>query len=552
MRLINTGTLELQDFSLKTIPPYAILSHTWGTDEITFQDTLSQKVLLGKGYIKIQQSCLLARKRGLEFAWVDTCCIDKTSSAELTESINLMYQWYRDATVCFVYLEDLKPDAVIKDALPHCRWFTREWTLQEFIALKDMAFYDMAWNHKGTKISMFNFLSKFTKIPPDILKRSGTLYNYSVASRMTWAAHRETTRIEDTAYCLLGIFDVDMPLIYREGIKAFRRLQEEIVKRSNDMTIFAWQGNHSFLLDLFASSPKPFIDCGITGIGRLTSSPVNFTVTNRDLLVSGKNSLVVSALQSVDRRDIIRYVFLLSGMGYQEYKGIYLRKLGPNLFYRDGQLPLAEWTNNNERKLMVNATGFHILTDTIDPVTFHFASSAYRELALHIPKSNGFSLEDTVPEDLWDASGRVFLVPDPNMPDRYPMVLAMRFQCNSVGASIDIIALCDMTNWRSPTCKLFKQGDHAHLEATLFNQRNRNESIYWAGLQSENSDILRLRNDYVDIKVDDQTFHIAVTFHEVPAECLLDSSEWLSAMPNGAVRIMWYSMDFIISKKGDI
>jgi hypothetical protein len=305
MRLINTATLELQDFSLKTIPPYAILSHTWGTDEVTFQDALSRNVSSGKGYMKIQQSCLLARRRGLEFAWVDTCCIDKTSSAELTEAINSMFRWYRDAAVCFVYLEDLEPDAAIEEALPRCRWFTRGWTLQEFIAPEDAAFYDMAWNHKGTKISMFNFLSKFTKIPPDILRRPGTLYNYSVSSRMTWAAYRETTRIEDIAYCLLGIFDVNMPLIYGEGIKAFRRLQEEIVKRSNDMTIFAWKSNHPSPLGLFAPLPKPFIDCGTTGFGQLTSNLVNFTVTNQGLLVSGKHSLVLSALGSVDGREII-------------------------------------------------------------------------------------------------------------------------------------------------------------------------------------------------------------------------------------------------------
>lgn len=192
---------------------------------------------------------------------------------------------------------------------------------------------------------------------------------------------------------------------------------------------------------------------------------------------------------------------------------------------------------------MVNATNFYIRIDAIDPFTFHIASSVYRESALHIPKSNVFSLEDTVPEDLWDASDRVFLVPEPNGPERYPMVLAMRFQCNFAGASIDIIALCDMANWRGPTCKLFEHGDHAHLEATLFNQRNRNESTYWADLQRENSDILRLRNDCVDIKVDDQTFHIAVTFNKVNAE-------HPSAIPNGAVPIMWYSIDFAIFEGG--
>jgi hypothetical protein len=500
--------------------------------------------------MKIQQSCVLARRTGLEFAWVDTCCIDKTSSAELTESINSMFRWYQDAAVCFVYLEDLEPDAVIEEALPHCRWFTRGWTLQEFIAPEYVEFYDMAWNLRGTKVAMFNFLSKFTKIPPDILKSPGSLYYYSVASRMTWAAYRETTRIEDTAYCLLGIFDVNMPLIYGEGIKAFRRLQEEIIKRSNDMTIFAWQSDHSFLSGLFASSPKPFIDCDTRDIASHISSPVNFTATNQGLLVSGKNSLILSALKSVDGREMIRYVFLLSRIGYREYRGIYLRKLGPNLFYRDGQLPLAEWTNNNERNFVVNATNFYILIDTIDSVTFSFTSSSYQRLTLHIPKSNVFSLEDTVPEDLWDASGRIFLNPTTNKLKRNPIVLAMRFKCNFAGTSIDIIALCDMTNVTNPTCKLFEHGDHTHLEATLFNQRNRNEYLYWADLHRENSGILRLRNNCVDIKVDDQTFHIVVTFHSVDLESVSDGSESLRASP--AVFARQYSMNFTISKEGDI
>jgi hypothetical protein len=238
-------------------------------------------------------------------------------------------------------------------------------------------------------------------------------------------------------------------------------------------------------------------------------------------------------------------------MECQNNRGIYLRKLGPNLFYWDGQLPLAEWTNNNERNLVVNETDFYILIDTIDLIAFHYASYAYRELALHIPKSNVFSLEDTVPEDLWDASDRVFLVPKPNEPERYPMVLAMRFKCNFAGASIDIIALCDMTNEWKPTCKLFEHGDHAHLEATLFNQRNRNESLYWADLQRENSDILRLRNNCVDIKVDGQTFHIAVTFRGVNAKRLSDSSDWVNTMANDATGMRWHSMEFTISKEGN-
>jgi hypothetical protein len=142
MRLINTRTLELQDFSLSIIPPYAILSHTWGGDEVTFQDMSLPGHILKTGYSKIKQTCQLALQDSLEFAWVDTCCIDKSSSAELTESINSMFQWYMNAAVCYVFL-DLPENGQAEDGLNKCRWFTRGWTLQELLAPNTVKFYDM-------------------------------------------------------------------------------------------------------------------------------------------------------------------------------------------------------------------------------------------------------------------------------------------------------------------------------------------------------------------------------------------------------------------------
>jgi hypothetical protein len=129
MRLINTSTRDLYDFYLSEIPPYAILSHTWGDGEVTFQDMSSPHRSLKKGYAKIIQTCHLALGHGLGFAWVDTCCIGKLSSAELTEYINSMFQWYMNAAVCYVSLGDLPPNTPAEDGLPNCRWFTRGWTL---------------------------------------------------------------------------------------------------------------------------------------------------------------------------------------------------------------------------------------------------------------------------------------------------------------------------------------------------------------------------------------------------------------------------------------
>lgn len=550
MRLINTTTLELQDFTLTTIPPYAILSHTWGSDEVSFQDISSPDVSSKKGYMKIEQSCRLAREHGLGLAWVDTCCIDKTSSAELTESINSMFRWYRDAAVCYVYLEDLEPDAELEYALPHCRWFTRGWTLQELVAPENVVFYDMAWNKRGTKIAMSIFLEKLTKIESGVLRHPKTLHERAVARRMTWAANRKTTRIEDTAYCLLGIFDVNMPLIYGEGMKAFRRLQEEIIKSSPDLTIFAWQGSKNYMLGLFASSPNPFFDCGYN-VGRFSLSPANYTVTNQGLLVSGTNCLALSTVRLDDGGYAIRYIFFFSGAGYRFLgkSGIYLRKLGPKTFYRDGELPPIRNTDRieNSKLLMLNTAEFYILSDPIDIFTLQVAMFKYRAETIHVPKSDHFSLEAAVPEDLWDASDRVFLSTLPHSSDEFSIVLAMRFKCTFRLTSFEMIALCDLCDSEKghPTCKLFKRGDYANLEALFFVGRNRNEQMYWHDVLKEFPEVSDLEDDCVNIRVDDAIFHITVTFNTEPIGGLPGPSERTRALFSES-EDKWYRMDFAV------
>ncbi|KAH8755134.1 hypothetical protein F5882DRAFT_469237 [Hyaloscypha sp. PMI_1271] len=467
-----------------------------------------------------------------------------------------MFRCYRDAAVCYVYLEDLEPDTVIEDALPRCRWFTRGWTLQEFIAPKDVVFYDTVWNRRGTKLAMCEFLSKLTKIPRRVLQMPIFVYQHSVATRMTWAANRKTTRIEDTAYCLLGIFDVNMPLIYGEGIKAFRRLQEEIIKRNADLTIFAWQStsDHDHILGLFAPSPEPFINGDWNSSEELSAGVVNYTVTNRGLLVSGANSLALATVKLIDGREGIRYFFSLVNTGFGSRKsGIHLRKLGPRIFYRDGHLPPVGWSNNIVGQLLdINTSDFYILSDPINISIFNFESSRYRAGAIHVPEGRHFSLETAVPEDLWDASDRVFLIPQPHSSERYPMVLAMRFTCTFVGASFDLITLCDFSRqeMRRPTCTLFRRGGHARLEALLFNRRNRNEHMYWADLWVEFPEILDLKSDCLIMRIDNKKFVIAVTFQPELVEELLDTSE-LESIDEG-LHPVWSTMGFTISQEGDI
>ncbi|KAK4102837.1 HET-domain-containing protein [Parathielavia hyrcaniae] len=243
MRLLDTRTRRFEEF-IDDIPPYAILSHTWGADEISFAEMVNPANgrTGSQGYDKIDSACLQAQNQHQPFdhIWIDTCCIDKSSSAELTEAINAMYTWYAHSEVCYAYLSDLEASAPL-DQLGACRWFTRGWTLQELIAPKHIIFFDREWNMRGTKEDLAEALSHITGIDQDILLHRRQLSSVSVAQKMSWAAYRRTTRVEDTAYCLLGIFGVHLPFVYGEGERAFRRLQDTIVSSVPDLSIFAWK-----------------------------------------------------------------------------------------------------------------------------------------------------------------------------------------------------------------------------------------------------------------------------------------------------------------------
>ena len=247
-----------------SVPLYAILSHTWGEDEVTFQDINAAGFESKLGYEKISKTCSLAATQGFGYVWIDTCCIDKTSSAELSEAINSMYRWYGDAAICYAYLSDVECcDANMIRSLgwssDFCssRWFTRGWTLQELIAPQIVLFLSRDWKEIGTKSTLAITISISTGIPSEILLGSG-LHDFSVAQKFSWASRRETSRIEDRAYSLMGIFRVNMPLLYGEGARAFRRLQEEILKITDDYSIFAWRSSQPSTSGLLATSPDAF------------------------------------------------------------------------------------------------------------------------------------------------------------------------------------------------------------------------------------------------------------------------------------------------------
>ncbi|KAH6658230.1 heterokaryon incompatibility protein-domain-containing protein [Truncatella angustata] len=272
MRLLNTETLALEFFPGRGKPKYAILSHTWGHEEVLFTDVqnspASEWGRTASGQ-KVKRSAELAYSNGYQYIWIDSCCIDKSSSAELSEAINSMYHWYKRSSVCYAYLSDViaKDWPVLGN---NARWFSRGWTLQELIAPPSVQFYDRSWKFIGSRESLASDIAGITSIDVELLRdkhsRSASdLDRYSVSQRMAWAAYRQTTRPEDEAYCLMGIFDVNMPLLYGEGSQAFQRLQEEILKRTHDQSILLY--HHDF------SSVETLADWPLSAADALTVSP---------------------------------------------------------------------------------------------------------------------------------------------------------------------------------------------------------------------------------------------------------------------------------------
>ncbi|CRK22389.1 hypothetical protein BN1723_002829 [Verticillium longisporum] len=317
MRLINTTTFEFKEF-FSGIPPYAILSHTWGTEhgsEVTFKQWLARNAtpITSAGLAKILKSCEIAAAEDLQYVWVDTCCIDKSSSAELTEAINSMFMWYHRAQVCCVYLEDLSsfPAAYEGqiDTWKRCRWFTRGWTLQELIAPKDRQLEDV------------------TSVNSRVLDGRTPLGVICVAEKMSWAARRTTTRKEDMAYCLLGLFGVNMPLLYGEEDNAFLRLQEHIIQKTNDLSILLGLRRAWSLVprrDTFGMMEPEFV---------MTNKGIRLE-TSRDLVYT-----TVSPVAGELRTSYILRLGCYTGLQNAVEIVVPLQKWGRDIFARDPSRP---------------------------------------------------------------------------------------------------------------------------------------------------------------------------------------------------------------------
>ncbi|KAK4556715.1 hypothetical protein LTR86_006286 [Recurvomyces mirabilis] len=316
MRLLNTTTGELKDFT--NAPPYAILSHRWGDDEISYDDYCkvleantedatpkderrAADIMAQSSCLKVVRFCLLARERGV--------------GAELSEAINSMWAWFRDAAICLFCLRDVPPVQQHDHAFQFRRseWFRRGWTLQEVLAPSVLLFYARDWSFidmidkrdafaRSSAVSsdFLRTLADISRIPIDCLSVSGGLQRISVARKM-----------KDEACCLLGLFDVHMPLLYGEGSKAFDRLQRAILETSDDESIFAWRttfGNRVtagamrlagasyhklFNRGMLAQDVRDFAGCGsLDHDSFILPTRLPYSITNKGLDMTANVTLV--------------------------------------------------------------------------------------------------------------------------------------------------------------------------------------------------------------------------------------------------------------------
>jgi Heterokaryon incompatibility protein (HET) len=244
LKLNDDGSFSSKWFS-ESVPPYAILSHTWGTgedDEVTFQDIKDGTGNDKPGFQKLRFCSSQTKDDDLRYFWVDTCCINKSDLNELTTAINSMFRWYQNAARCYVYLSDVSVrtqdcQSVYvewKSAFRNSRWFKRGWTLQELLAPKVVDFYSRDGIQLGDRSSLGQQIAEITRIPIEAL-RGQALSRFSIEERFSWVQERQTIKEEDKAYCLLGMFNISLSLIYGEGqSNAMRRLRKEIMESMNN------------------------------------------------------------------------------------------------------------------------------------------------------------------------------------------------------------------------------------------------------------------------------------------------------------------------------
>ncbi|KAI5990192.1 hypothetical protein EDD15DRAFT_1185981 [Pisolithus albus] len=244
---------------------FAMLSHRWGSREPLLRDVQGKSIYnlsSTDGAAKLQKFCIIAFRRNFQWAWSDTCCIDKDSSAELQEAIGSMFSWYRWSSLTIVHLSGVSDTS----SLVGSDWFTRGWTLQELLASRTVLFYTYDWSlysksdvedHKSDP-TLLKELQDATGITIQHLTKFSPGMD-DARSRLHWASRRRTTRPEDIAYSLFGIFQVHLPIFYGESTQnALGRLLAEIISRSGDVSVLDWVGKPSSFNSCFPTDLAPY------------------------------------------------------------------------------------------------------------------------------------------------------------------------------------------------------------------------------------------------------------------------------------------------------
>ncbi|KAF5577103.1 beta transducin [Fusarium pseudoanthophilum] len=348
-----------------------------------------------KGWLKLRYYCGRAFNDGWEWAWMDTCCIDKTNPADTQEAINAMFRWYQRAGVCYAHLDDvdfsktreivsLTEDTDLDSSMDYLRealkgdfirakWFTRGWTLQELLAPNYLIFVDREWRHMGTREGWALEIEKASNIEARHLNAfSPTDFtSCSTAMRFSWASGRETTVEEDESYSLLGLFGISLPLIYGErGRQAFNRLQRQLINVYHDDSVFAWKGSHPDLrleVGILARSIKDFWDSSKVTKGQYGNA---YAMTNRGLEITSKYWRQRSNPESVIVRLNCR---VRLAPDVEKETGIHLtHDAVTDIYHRahihelcdTGQLDLSDWYEERSREpLFIQADNY------LEPVT---------------------------------------------------------------------------------------------------------------------------------------------------------------------------------------
>lgn len=482
MWLIDTTSLELE----YVIDPkdgkhtYAILSHTWGEEELSFQEWRSGVGREKAGYEKVARTCKQACRDRYDYAWVDTVCINKESSAELSEAINSMWQWYANAAVCYAYLSDVPAECPIledrssidrfleidsddegmddanedlEDAnqpwirlFGRSRWFTRGWTLQELLAPREIYFFSKDWELVGRRDRLIHTLSDITGIDEFALSGTDHRDSVAIARKMSWAADRQTSRIEDRAYSLLGLFGINLPLLYGEGERAFIRLQEELVRTSTDHSILVWADNEylnnlyhalesgrNFDL-LFAKSPDHFRKGRTMVLWDAAWKHSPFQLTNSGLHF---DSIPVTKLDD-------RYCAILNCRFEDDLQGpvaLLLRKDSPskNEFYVNDRSEYIDGRPSFPRCVVrPNSEGAELLEQKITIRRFFTIPSdtLFRPSRRILPKiwikrgssSPKFDIITTYPERGWNRETGVFIPTEDTHVESIAASLTLRFR----------------------------------------------------------------------------------------------------------------------------